>query len=433
MFDYLFNLEVDMNTGKIIQAFSNRLVSQILFFSKEKFTGKLEIQVAKKYQWQLYLQSGNLVWASGGNTELKRNQRLISQHCRLISWDKFKLRTQDSFECREYHVLALLTKRKMLDLPKVIQVIQATAIEVLFDLFLQVSQDILKLSPTQKQQELKLVSQVKSVEKIGQLVQLKYYPNQHPSVNCQLPQSCLLPIEPLLTQALSQWEHWVKAGLASCSPNLTPLITNEFALQQKTSVNTYRQLVQLISGKSNLRDIAWITKQPVFSVTRSLLPFISQKLITLVNNTDIDANCCTVTNVDSSDVCQQKALSQRGLIACIDDSPQICMLMKELLEKAGYGFLGIQEEIHALPMLLQHKPDLIFLDIVMPIVNGFELCKQIRQIPRFQSTPIVILTGHDSSTERTQAQQAQATDFLPKPVSPYKIRGKIQQHLAMAG
>ena len=423
-----------MNTGVIIQAFCNRLVAQISFFYKRKFTGKLAIKLTKNHQWNLYLQSGNLVWANGGDTQTSRTQRLISQHGNLISWDKIRLRNQDCFECREYHILALLTRRTMLDLPKVNQVIQATAIEVLFDLLLQITQKILKLPSSQKQQEFKLVSQVKSAEKIGSLVQLQHHANQHPSTDCQLPPSCLLPMESLLNQALSQWEKWLKAGLVSCSPNLIPVINNDFALQQKTSVTTYRQLIHLINGRHSLRDLAWITKQPILSLTKFLLPFVSQKLITLVSIVDSHSGNHNLmpTKVNNTTPSPRTKLCQRGLIACIDDSPHICMLMKELLEKAGYDFLGIQDEIHALPMLLQHKPDLIFLDIVMPIVNGVELCKQIRQIPRFELTPIVILTGNDNPNERMQAQQVQATDFLPKPVNPYKIRGKIQQHLTIA-
>jgi chemotaxis family two-component system response regulator PixG len=104
-------------------------------------------------------------------------------------------------------------------------------------------------------------------------------------------------------------------------------------------------------------------------------------------------------------------------------------MLKEILTTAGYRFLAIAREVETLPMLLQHGPDLVFLDLVMPIANGYEICAQIRRIERFKETPIVILTGKDGLGDRMRAKMVGATNFLTKPIDANKVLNLIREHL----
>lgn len=103
--------------------------------------------------------------------------------------------------------------------------------------------------------------------------------------------------------------------------------------------------------------------------------------------------------------------------------------MCKIINSTGYRFISIRESIQALPVLLEQKPDLIFLDLVMPITNGYELCSQIRKVSQFKEIPIVILTGNDGVIERVRAKMAGASDFMSKPIEKDKIVTTIKKYI----
>ena len=103
--------------------------------------------------------------------------------------------------------------------------------------------------------------------------------------------------------------------------------------------------------------------------------------------------------------------------------------MSVVVEKLGCQYTSIPEPIHALPMLLEIKPDFIFLDLVMPIANGYEVCAQIRRISSFKSTPIVIVTSNDGIGDRVRARFVGASGFLGKPISQQKVSKVLKKFL----
>jgi chemotaxis family two-component system response regulator PixG len=103
--------------------------------------------------------------------------------------------------------------------------------------------------------------------------------------------------------------------------------------------------------------------------------------------------------------------------------------MQKILEEAGYQFIGIQDSIKALPTLIETKPDLIFLDLIMPIANGYEICTQIRRVSWLKETPVIILTGNDGIVDRVRAKMVGSSDFLSKPVNAEKVLAAVKKHL----
>jgi chemotaxis family two-component system response regulator PixG len=75
---------------------------------------------------------------------------------------------------------------------------------------------------------------------------------------------------------------------------------------------------------------------------------------------------------------------------------------------------------------------MIFLDLIMPSINGYELCGQIRRVSRLANVPIVILTGRDGIIDRVRAKMVGATGFLTKPVNRANIDRAIAQYLVAA-
>ena len=81
------------------------------------------------------------------------------------------------------------------------------------------------------------------------------------------------------------------------------------------------------------------------------------------------------------------------IIACIDDSISVYKSLEKILTAHGYRSFGVQDPLKIIPSLIRNKPDLIFLDLVMPITNGYEVCEQIRKTPSLKHIPVIILTG----------------------------------------
>ena len=104
-----------------------------------------------------------------------------------------------------------------------------------------------------------------------------------------------------------------------------------------------------------------------------------------------------------------------ALALCVDDSPLVCEGFKKILNELGYSFLGIQDPLKAIPLLLKKKPDFIFLDLIMPVTNGYELCSQLRKIPAFQDIPIIMLAVKNNFTDRIRAKIVHSNGFIVKP------------------
>ncbi len=127
-----------------------------------------------------------------------------------------------------------------------------------------------------------------------------------------------------------------------------------------------------------------------------------------------------------------RAASTMPLVAYIDDSSSQCETMGVTLQRLGYGVMLITNEIEALPQLIGRIPHIIFLDLVMPVISGYELCVYIRRIASLEKIPVIILSENKGIVDRTRARLAGATDFLTKPISPEKLLETLQKYVLIA-
>jgi putative two-component system response regulator len=102
-------------------------------------------------------------------------------------------------------------------------------------------------------------------------------------------------------------------------------------------------------------------------------------------------------------------------ILIVDDDPDVAQLLRTLLEADGHAVERACDGVDALEYLQKRLPDLVFLDLDMPRMNGFELCRRIKSNPRTRLLPVVILTGQSESDARLRAWSLDADDFLTKP------------------
>jgi chemotaxis family two-component system response regulator PixG len=244
----------------------------------------------------------------------------------------------------------------------------------------------------------------------------------------------LLSADTTLTQAQQAWSQWNKSGLASISPDLAPIMRQPEQLQQSVSPQVYQTLVKVINGERTLRDVALLMKQEPLVLVRTLAPYVRQKLIELARIPDLSPPASTDAAAKvGGTAAAAKAAQAKPLVVSVDDSYLERQTMERILTQAGYRFIGIEDAVQALPILLEQRPDMIFLDLVMPIANGYELCAQIRKISQFKDTPIVILTGNDGIVDRVRAKLVGASDFMGKPIEAERVLGVLQRFLSASG
>jgi len=113
-------------------------------------------------------------------------------------------------------------------------------------------------------------------------------------------------------------------------------------------------------------------------------------------------------------------------IALIDDDQKLNSLLQAYLSKFGYSVAAFTHPKDGLYHLEKHPPNLIILDVMLPDMDGFEVCRQIR---RRCQTPIIMLTARGEVTDRIVGLEIGADDYIPKPFEPRELVARIQSVL----
>lgn len=116
-------------------------------------------------------------------------------------------------------------------------------------------------------------------------------------------------------------------------------------------------------------------------------------------------------------------------ILIVDDDEMVLMALDELLKPEGYNVKAVSSGREALKSIEQTRYDLLMLDIVMPEMDGFELCRRIRERQDYKETPVVFLTAKSRERDRKEGLEAGANLFLSKPISPEKLLAVIADTL----
>ena len=119
-----------------------------------------------------------------------------------------------------------------------------------------------------------------------------------------------------------------------------------------------------------------------------------------------------------------------ALILIVDDSPTEVHVMKKALEKGGFTTATAGDGQEGVRMAREMHPDLIFMDIVMPGINGYQATRAIVNDPDTKRIPIVMVTSKGHDTDRVWGLRQGAVDYLVKPVSPDVLVEKAQSTLA---
>ncbi|HLF18804.1 MAG TPA: response regulator transcription factor [Candidatus Omnitrophota bacterium] len=119
-------------------------------------------------------------------------------------------------------------------------------------------------------------------------------------------------------------------------------------------------------------------------------------------------------------------IAMSGKILVVEDDKHISKLVRYNLEKAGYECTLVITGEEVFETLEQSHVDLIVLDIMLPKMNGFEVCKQIRQNSRYENIPIIMLTAKGEEVDRVVGFELGADDYIVKPFSPRELALRVK-------
>ena len=115
-------------------------------------------------------------------------------------------------------------------------------------------------------------------------------------------------------------------------------------------------------------------------------------------------------------------------ILLVDDEPDILEFLQYNLEKEGFAVITAKDGEEAV-LLLKENPDLVILDIMMPKLDGYEVCKIIREDKNTAQLPVIFLTAKSSERDEIKGLEQGANDFIQKPISPLKLIARVKTNL----
>lgn len=116
-------------------------------------------------------------------------------------------------------------------------------------------------------------------------------------------------------------------------------------------------------------------------------------------------------------------------ILVVDDTPRNVKLLADLLAVKGYGVVTATSGQEAMVQVEAERPDLVLLDVVMPEMSGYEVCRKIRENPATAMLPVVMVTALDPAEERIKGIEAGADDFLTKPINQAELLARVKSLL----
>src|SRR5690349_4703610 len=117
------------------------------------------------------------------------------------------------------------------------------------------------------------------------------------------------------------------------------------------------------------------------------------------------------------------------LVLLVEDQEDNMQILRDVLSSAGYHLVEATTGPQALEAVAKQRPDLILMDIQIPIIDGYEVTRRIKADLALKSIPIIAVTSHALDGGEVKARAAGCDDFVAKPYSPRQLLAKIKQYL----
>jgi two-component system, cell cycle response regulator DivK len=116
-------------------------------------------------------------------------------------------------------------------------------------------------------------------------------------------------------------------------------------------------------------------------------------------------------------------------ILVVEDEEDNRQILRDLLKTADYEIIEAENGEQALAAVAEQRPDLILMDLQLPILDGYEATRRIKANPALKDVPIIAVTSYALSGDEAKARAAGCDDFVPKPFSPRQLLAKIREYL----
>ena len=116
-------------------------------------------------------------------------------------------------------------------------------------------------------------------------------------------------------------------------------------------------------------------------------------------------------------------------ILVVDDEPHIVMMLEARLRKNGFEVATADSGAEAMAKVKQDRPDLVVLDVMMPVMSGFEVCRMLKENPATKAIPVILLTAKSTERDQTLGISAGADAYVTKPYTPEELLGQIKELL----
>ncbi len=120
-------------------------------------------------------------------------------------------------------------------------------------------------------------------------------------------------------------------------------------------------------------------------------------------------------------------MSKRILV--VEDQDDNMQILRDLLDSVGYEIIEARDGAEGVRIAKAEHPDLILMDIQLPVLDGYEATRQIKAEPELRTTPIIVVTSYALSGDEAKAREAGCDDYVPKPYSPRQLLAKILKYL----
>ncbi len=116
-------------------------------------------------------------------------------------------------------------------------------------------------------------------------------------------------------------------------------------------------------------------------------------------------------------------------ILVVEDQEDNRRILRDLLNSAGFDMIEAEDGQQALTAVAEHRPDLILMDIQLPLLDGYEATRRIKANPDLRAIPIIVVTSYALSGDEGKAREAGCDAYVTKPYSPRQLLAKIREYL----
>ena len=205
-------------------------------------------------------------------------------------------------------------------------------------------------------------------------------------------------MEIMLSKANERRAIWHRVKRLIPSMERVPVLNTEVVKTSQLNMEQKQRLESLVSSNKTLNDIAVLLAQDLLEIAKFFAKLITESLVTL----------------------RSSPVAETVEVFVVDDSPVLLKQFESLVTSWGYCVRSFYEPMLALQALTDASPAVIFLDINMPEVTGFDLVKQIRRLPGLESVPLIMLTAEKSLSNNWRARWS-GCQFMSKPLTSSEI------------